>query len=95
MIKFPAFGIADYRNLWAGAAFNQQGLIGEQVVRAAQKNGLILRPIGESVIFAPPFIITKAEIDDMFARTAKVLDEIEAIVEKDGLRAAAVTAAAE
>ena len=75
--------------------FAENHLIGEQVVRAAQKNGLILRPIGESVIFAPPFIITKAEIDDMFARTAKVLDEIEAIVEKDGLRAAAVTAAAE
>lgn len=32
MIKVPAFGIADYRNLWAGAAFNQQGMSGEQVV---------------------------------------------------------------
>ncbi|MDP7547302.1 MAG: MFS transporter [Alphaproteobacteria bacterium] len=32
MINIPAFGIADYRNLWAGAAFNQQGMSGEQVV---------------------------------------------------------------
>jgi len=32
MFKIPAFGIADYRNLWAGAAFNQQGMTGEQVV---------------------------------------------------------------
>ncbi len=32
MINIPAFGIADYRNLWAGAAFNQQGTSGEQVV---------------------------------------------------------------
>jgi MFS family permease len=32
MIHIPAFGIADYRNLWAGAAFNQQGTSGEQVV---------------------------------------------------------------
>jgi hypothetical protein len=32
MINIPAFRIPDYRNLWAGAAFNQQGMIGEQVV---------------------------------------------------------------
>ena len=65
------------------------------MVRAAQRNGLILRPIGESVIFAPPFIISETEIDDMFARTWKVLDEIEALVQSDGLRAAATAAAAE
>jgi 4-aminobutyrate--pyruvate transaminase len=75
--------------------FAEDHLIGEQVVRAAQRNGLILRPIGESVIFAPPFIINEAEIDDMFARTGKVLDEIEALVQSDGLRAAATAAAAE
>ena len=75
--------------------FAEEHLIGEQVVRAAQRNGLILRPIGESVIFAPPFIISEAEIDDMFARTWKVLDEIEALVQSDGLRAAATAAAAE
>jgi len=32
MINIPALGIADYRNLWAGAAFNHQGMSGEQVV---------------------------------------------------------------
>jgi len=72
--------------------FSEDHLIGEQVVRAAQRNGLILRPIGESIIFAPPFIISEAEIDDMFARTKIVLDEIEALVQKDGLRAAAFAA---
>jgi len=75
--------------------FAEDHLIGEQVVRAAQRNGLILRPIGESVIFAPPFIISEAEIDDMFARTWRVLDEIEALVQSNGLRAAATAAAAE
>ena len=72
--------------------FAEEHLIGEQVVRRAQANGLILRPIGESVIFAPPFIISEAEIDDMFARTGKVLDEIEAHVQTNGLRAAAAAA---
>ena len=32
MINIPAIGIADYRSLLAGAAFNQQGASGEQVV---------------------------------------------------------------
>ena len=32
MFNIPAFEIADYRNLWVGAAFNQQGQSGEQVV---------------------------------------------------------------
>jgi len=72
--------------------FAEEHLIGEQVVRLAQRNGLILRPIGESVIFAPPFIINEAEIDDMFARTGKVLDEIEALASAGGWRASAAAA---
>jgi len=72
--------------------FAEEQLIGEQVVRLAQKNGLILRPIGESIIFAPPFIISESEIDDMFARTAKVLDEIEALAVAGGWRAGAAAA---
>ena len=72
--------------------FPEELLIGEQVVRAAQRNGLILRPIGESVIFAPPFIINISEIDDMFDRTSRVLDEIEEHVQKEGLRSYAAAA---
>lgn len=72
--------------------FPEELLIGEQIVRAAQRNGLILRPIGESVIFAPPFIITNSEIDDMFERTSKVLYEIEKHVQKEGLRSYAAAA---
>lgn len=32
MFGLQAFGDADYRRLWAGAAFNQQGMAGEQVL---------------------------------------------------------------
>ena len=72
--------------------FPEELLIGEQVVRTAQQNGLILRPIGESVIFAPPFIINNTEIDDMFDRTSRVLDEIEKYVQKEDLRSYATAA---
>ena len=44
------------------------------------------------MIFAPPFIISEAEIDDMFARTGKVLDEIEALASAGGWRASAAAA---
>jgi hypothetical protein len=43
MIKIPAFQNSDYRNLWAGAAFNQQGMSGEQVVL-----GLLIFQVTES-----------------------------------------------
>ena len=49
-------------------------------------HGLILRSLVDSVAFCPPLIITEAQIDDMFDRFAKALDETEAWVEKNGLR---------
>ena len=35
MIQFPALRHPDYRRLWFGAAFNQQGMSGEHVVLGA------------------------------------------------------------
>jgi 4-aminobutyrate--pyruvate transaminase len=42
--------------------------------------------MGDSIAFCPPLIITESQIDDMFDRFAKALDETEAWVDKNGLR---------
>jgi 4-aminobutyrate---pyruvate transaminase len=42
--------------------------------REARARGLILRLIGERVAFAPPFIITEDEIDEMVARLRQALE---------------------
>lgn len=71
------------------APFAAEHLVSERIVRAARENGLILRPIGDAVIFAPPFTITEAEIDELFTRVGTVLDEVGAIITREGMGAAA------
>ncbi len=52
----------------------------------AQEHGLIVRPLGDSVAFSPPLIITEDEIGEMITRFALALDETEAMVTEKGLR---------
>ena len=40
----------------------------------AASNGLVLRVIGDRIAFAPPFVISEAEIDDMVTRLGRTLD---------------------
>ena len=70
-------------------AFDPKAGIGAAVIAAAQRHGLILRALaGDIVAFCPPLIITAEQVDEMFAAVTKALDEVEAMVKKDNLRAA-------
>ena len=70
-------------------AFDAAAGIGAAVVAAAQRNGLILRALaGDIVAFCPPLIITTEQVNEMFDAVEKALDEVEAHVTKEGLRAA-------
>jgi len=60
--------------------------VGRTCSEIAEGHGLIVRSLVDSVAFCPPLIITETQIDDMFDRFAKALDETEAWVEKNGLR---------
>ena len=37
---------------------------------------LVCRPLGQAVVLAPPFIITPAEIDELFDILRRTLDEV-------------------
>ncbi len=50
--------------------------VSERVARQALKNGLICRPLGQAIVLAPPFIITRDEIAEMFAILRRTLDEV-------------------
>jgi 4-aminobutyrate--pyruvate transaminase len=52
----------------------------------AEARGLIVRAILDTLAFCPPLIITEPQIDEMFDRFAKALDDTEAWVAKNGLR---------
>ena len=70
-------------------AFAPSAGVGAYCANRSQEYGLIHRPLGDSVAFCPPLIITEAEIDEMFDRFAKALEDTEAWVAKEGHRAAA------
>ena len=54
--------------------------------RAAQEHGLIVRPLfGDRVALCPPFIITEAQVEEMFRRFARALDDTAAMARDKGL----------
>ena len=55
----------------------------------AHEHGVVVRAVQDSIAFCPPLIITESEIDEMFARTARALDDSEAWVSANQLREAA------
>jgi 4-aminobutyrate--pyruvate transaminase len=57
------------------APLEPPGKNGPYLVARAQENGLIIRALGDRVAFSPPLIISATEIDAMFDRFAKALDE--------------------
>jgi len=69
--------------------FNPKAGVGAAVVAAAQRHGLIVRPLaGDIVAFCPPLIIENGQVHDMFDRVERALDDVEGMVTKDNLRAA-------
>ncbi|MBR9971911.1 aspartate aminotransferase family protein [Magnetospirillum sulfuroxidans] len=56
-------------------AFDPKLAIGARVVAKAQAHGVILRAMGDAIAFAPPLIISEADIDEMLGRFRLALDE--------------------
>lgn len=50
--------------------------IGERIARMSRRKGLIIRPLGASIVIAPPFITTPPQLDWIFETITAVLDEI-------------------
>ena len=50
--------------------------VSEQIANAALDHGLICRPVGQAIVLAPPFIITRSQIDELFDKLQKTLDQV-------------------
>jgi 4-aminobutyrate---pyruvate transaminase len=70
--------------------FDPAEAVGPFLVKRAHHHGVILRPLGDSIAFCPPFIIKEAEIDLMFERFALALDDTLAMVRERGLMESAL-----
>jgi 4-aminobutyrate--pyruvate transaminase len=50
--------------------------VSERIANACTDQGLICRPLGQSIVLAPPFIMTEAQMDEMFGKLEKALDKV-------------------
>jgi 4-aminobutyrate---pyruvate transaminase len=53
------------------------GSRGQAMQEAMMAEGLLLRVVKDTINFAPPLIITHAEVDELFARFARALDAVQ------------------
>lgn len=62
------------------APFDPTRKVGAMFDEIALKNGLVSRCMGDSLGFAPPFILSEVEVDEIAHRTALSLSELEAML---------------
>jgi 4-aminobutyrate---pyruvate transaminase len=68
--------------------FDTRAIVGSRAAALVQDEGLIIRPIGDTLALCPPLIIKDDEIDEMFDRLEHGLDRAEEMVAREGLRKA-------
>jgi 4-aminobutyrate--pyruvate transaminase len=67
------------------SAFDSRHTVGAKAMQLCQERGLIVRAIGDAVALCPPFIVTPADIDDIFDRLGDGLDDTLAWARKEKL----------
>ncbi|PYE82551.1 aminotransferase [Pseudoroseicyclus aestuarii] len=50
--------------------------VSERIANACTDQGLICRPLGQAIVLCPPFILTEAQMDEMFAKLEAALDGV-------------------
>jgi 4-aminobutyrate--pyruvate transaminase len=60
--------------------------VGARVDAASKRHGLILRVVGDRLVFAPPLVIEAAEIEEIGERLERALDEVANDLRSEGLR---------
>jgi len=69
----------------AKTPFDPKAGVGGFLAARAQHHGLIIRPLVDTIAFCPPLIIKEDEIDLMFERFSRALDDTAEMVRERGL----------
>lgn len=67
------------------AFFAERGAVGTRARDLAMKNGLVMRAVWDTLIAAPPLVITRAEIDELVSKAVQTLDQLHHDLRRDGL----------
>ncbi len=57
-------------------AFPGQLSVSERIANTCTDHGLICRPLGQSIVLCPPFIMTEAQMDEMFDKLGRALGQV-------------------
>ena len=50
--------------------------VSERIANACTDQGLICRPLGQAIVLCPPFIMTPAQMDEMFGKLERAIDGV-------------------
>ncbi|MFN3936745.1 MAG: aminotransferase [Gemmobacter sp.] len=50
--------------------------VSERIANTCTDLGLICRPLGQSIVLCPPFIVTEAHLDEIFDKLGRALDKV-------------------
>ena len=50
--------------------------VSERIANTCTDHGLICRPLGQSIVLCPPFIMTRTQMDEMFDKLGKALKQV-------------------
>jgi putrescine aminotransferase len=65
--------------------FPSRGEVGLRCREICLRNGLVMRAVWDTMIVAPPLVITRAEIDELLSKVVRSLDELHHELRRDGL----------
>ena len=77
LASFADLPIRHLRNtgmIWAFEADAPDPQFSQHFYQAALRHGLLLRPIGHTVYFMPPYVISESEIDHLLSQTRKLIE---------------------
>lgn len=58
------------------ASFDGSLSVSDRIANACTDEGLICRPLGQSIVLAPPFILTEPQMDEMFSKLGAALEKV-------------------
>lgn len=69
-------GIELQKDRGAREAFPPANRTGRQILKAAAKRGLVTRALGDTLVFAPPLVINRAEVDELVDKFALAVGDV-------------------
>jgi adenosylmethionine-8-amino-7-oxononanoate aminotransferase len=59
--------------------------VGARVEAASKRHGLILRVVGDRLVFAPPLVIEAPDIEEISERLERALDDVASDLKSEGV----------